>query len=88
VSNILPARSGVDHLASVVEEFVLSSHQRHTHERDTGRSTELPDPSVDLDISTLPEQIRDQILLNQHPNFFHLRWAFPTFLLPLTFFRG
>ena len=63
VGDIFPERSSVDHLAEVVEESVISSHQRHGQERDTGRTTELPDPTVDLDIYTLPDQVRNRILI-------------------------
>ena len=63
-------KSPVDHLAEVVETFVCSSHQSHGDERDTSWSTELPDPTIDLDIYALPKQVHDRILLHQRPNHF------------------
>ena len=52
----------------MVGRFVHSAHQRQY--KDPRRSSELPDPVIDLDISALPPQVRDCVLLSQHPNHF------------------
>ena len=63
VGDVLPATTSIDRLAGVVEDFVHSSHQRQG--RDPVCSTKLPDPTVDLDISLLPDLVCDRILTNQ-----------------------
>ena len=68
VGKVLPETYSVDRLAQVVELFVHSAHQRQHNA--LLRSMELPDPTVDLEIYTLSDQVRDQDLLNQHPNDF------------------
>jgi len=68
VGDVLPATTSIYQLADVVEDSVHSSHQRHG--RDPICSTDFPDPAVDLDISLLPDQVRDYILTNQRPNHF------------------
>ena len=62
VGDILPRRSSVDRLAEVVEGYVQSAHQRPY--KDPSRSSELPDPVVDLDIYDLPDQVCDRVLLS------------------------
>ena len=81
VGDVLPERSPVDHLAAVVETFVRSTHQRYGDDRDTSQSTELPDPTVDLDIYALPDQVRDRIFLHQRPNHFLRRHDLSHFTL-------
>ena len=68
VGDVHPVRSSVDRLAEVVETFVHSSHQRQY--KDPNRSSELPDPTIELDISNLPTQVRERVLLSQRPNHF------------------
>ena len=68
VGDVHPERSSVDRLAEVVEGFVCSAHQ--CQYKDPSRSYELPDPVNDLDISALPSQVCDQVLLSQRPNHF------------------
>ena len=68
MGDVLPRKSSVDRLAEVVEGYVQSTYQRQY--KDPSRSSELPDPVVDLDIYDLPPQVRDRVLMSQRPNHF------------------
>ena len=62
VGDVHHERSSVDKLADVVEGYIHSAHQRPY--KDPSRSSELPDPVIDLDIFDLPPQVRDRDLLS------------------------
>ena len=68
VCDVLPETSSNDKFASVIKNYVQSAHQRQY--KGSGCSSELPDPMFDFDIFVLPDQVRDCILMSQHPNHF------------------
>ena len=68
MGDVHPGQSSVDRLAEVAEGYVHSANQ--CPYKDPSRSSELPIPVVDLDICDLSPQVRDRVLLSQHPNHF------------------
>ena len=60
---MLPENTSIEKLADIIKNNINSNHER-TY-KDSHRLSNLLEPTVDLDICALPDQVHDRVLLQQ-----------------------